>query len=63
MSTYLCPTCAGRGSVGVYSRSGGQVDAISTTPCLTCGGKGSIGERVVTGSDTQQTTKERDETF
>ena len=63
MATYLCPSCAGRGSVGVYSLSGGQVDAISTTTCLTCNGTGSIGGRVVTGSDTQQTTKDDDENF
>jgi len=64
MSTYLCPSCAGRGSVGVYSRTGGQVDAISTTTCLTCGGSGSIKARVASGSDTtQQTTKDDDENF
>ena len=45
MSTYLCPTCQGRGSVGVYSRTGGQVDAISTTTCLACAGTGSIGPK------------------
>ena len=43
MSTYLCPSCQGRGNEAVYSNSGGARDIVSSQPCMTCAGKGSIG--------------------
>jgi hypothetical protein len=42
MSTYLCPSCQGRGSVGVIATFGFP-HATSTTTCLSCGGTGAIG--------------------